>query len=684
MTPEPLPDPILDLAGLAGILPAWVDLSGHVHTTTRETAVALLSAMGLIRAAGDAAEAAAAMRAARAARHLPRAHVARAWRPSDLSLPRGAIEWRLTFETGGIAEGRSAGVLELPALPPGLHELAVGDERCLVIASPAEAPSVADLCGRTRIWGFTGAVHALHSTRNPVGPGDYADLGAAAAALAPLGADFLGINPLHALGAAYPGYSPYSPGHRGFLDTRAIAPDRIPGFEHDSTAQALIAARHGPAANGLIDHEAARAWRDAALRALHRAFADDARAEARAAHDAFRAARGRALADFVLFEALSLRHGGDWRNWPAGIESPEAPGARAFARENPTELDFHAWLQWVADSQLGAAQDAARAAGMALGIYADLAVGVRPDGAEVWARPGVFAMGVSLGAPPDQFSPDGQAWGLAPFSPEGLAAAGYRPFIETIRAVMRHAGLVRIDHILGFDRTFWVPRNGAPGSYVRMPRDVLMAIVRLEAVRASAVVIGEDLGVVPEGLRERMAESHLHGSAVMQFERDFAGDFRPPADYPARAAASVGTHDTPTIAGWWEARDIDWAERLGRTTAEDAARWRGARTEDRRRLLHLLAREGLLPEGIDPASPPDGPLPPALNAAIHRALARAPSAILAVQIDDVLGTVEQANIPGTVDAHPNWRRPVARPVEALAGDPVLAAVARAVASERPR
>jgi 4-alpha-glucanotransferase len=676
MSHEVLPDPILDLAGLMGILPAWVDLDGHVHTTTRETATALLIAMGAIRDGAEAGEAAAARRAADDARRLPTAHVARAWRQFVILIHDDRpIEWRLTFETGGVAEGRGDGGIELPALPPGLHDLALGDERCLVIAAPAEAPSVHAATGRDRIWGFTGAIHALHSART-AGPGDLADLAAAARALAPLGADFLGINPLHALGAAYPGFSPYSPGHRGFLDSRAIAVDRAPGAMPDRPAAAADPAT-------LIDHDAARTARDEALRALWRRFRASGEVEQQAAFEAFVARRGRALADFALYEALSLRHGADWRRWPEGFETPDTPATRAFAAAEAEEIAYHGWLQWLAERHLSDAQEAAREAGMALGLYTDLAVGVRPDGAEVWARPAVFAHGASLGAPPDQFSPTGQAWGLAPYAPAGLADAGYAPFVETIRAAMRHAGLIRIDHILGFDRTFWVPEDGTPGSYVRMPSDVLMAIVRVEANRAGSVVIGEDLGVVPEGLRERMAESGLHGSAVMQFEREGHGDFRRPADYRRRAAASIGTHDTPTLAGWWTMRDIDWAARLGRTGGEAEHHWRAARAEDRRRMLRLLAAEGLLPEGLDPEAPPEA-LSPGLNAAIHRALARAPSAILAVQIDDALGTVEQANIPGTIEEHPNWRRRTARAVEALPGDETLTAVARAVATERPR
>ena len=665
-------DPVLDLAGLAGILPAWVDLAGTVHTTTRETALALLRAMDLIRAAGDAAEVAAALRARDAERVLPDAHLAEAWRPSMLPRPMGGRDWRLVFETGGLAEGRTDGYLELPALPPGLHRLESGDERCLVVAAPPLAPSIPDLTGRERIWGFSGAVHALHSARNPSGRGDFEELAATAEALAPLGAAFLGVNPVHALGVAYGGLSPYSPGHRGFLDTRAVAPDQIAEFAACAEARRLWAPDGKPAA--LIDYVGDATRRGPALRALYHTFRNEAAQEQWNAFARFRESKGVALEHFGLFEALSARFGANWREWPAGHETPDAPAARAFAAANADAIAFHAWLQWQADVQLGAAHERARKAGMTLGIYADIAVGVRPDGAEVWAEPAVFARGVSLGAPPDQFAPSGQSWGLAPFSPLGLAQTGYAPFVATIRAAMRHAGLIRIDHILGFDRAFWVPEDGTTGGYVRMPCDSLMAIVRAEAARSDTAVIGEDLGVVPEGLREKLARSGFHGSAVMQFERDRRGSFRPPRQYRREAAASIGTHDTPTLAGWWESRDIDWAERLGRTDAAGAARWRAERRRDRVRLLRLVATAGLLPVDVDPNNPPTS-LTVSINGAIHALLGRTPSAVAIVQLDDALGAVEQPNIPGTTDEHPNWQRALAARTEELASHPMLAFVA---------
>ncbi|MEM9765655.1 MAG: 4-alpha-glucanotransferase, partial [Pseudomonadota bacterium] len=443
-----------------------------------------------------------------------------------------------------------------------------------------------------------------------------------------------------------PGFSPYSPGHRGFLDTRPL----------------LSLADEAADGGALIDFAAHRLQHDTALRAQFETEVSDPGLAARLT--TYRASKGEALEHFALFEALSERLGADWRAWPAGYEHPDAPGARAFAAAEPQALAFHAWAQMRASEALGAAQHRALQAGMALGIYADLAVGVRPDGAEVWARPGVFARGVSLGAPPDMFAPEGQSWGLAPFSPPGLEADRYTAFAETIRAAAAHAGVLRIDHVLGLERTFWVPEDGTPGGYVRSDRAVLLAILRLEAARRGTVIVGEDLGVVPEGLRDALTASGIYGCSVAMFER-WEGRLRAPWHFRAETLASFGTHDTPTLKGWWQGRDIDWAETLGRADAEEAARQRLARAEDRRTIAALLAEARILPAGIDPAHPP-AEADAALLDAIHALMARASSALVAVQIDDVLGTLEPPNIPGTIDEHPNWRRRHEAAAESLA------------------
>ncbi|MEL7171364.1 MAG: 4-alpha-glucanotransferase [Pseudomonadota bacterium] len=647
-------DALLALARASGILPEWRDLSGALHVTGGDTAFALLRAMGAIEHEAEAEARLAALEAERAARTLPPVHLATAWAPSLLRTPTTARRWQLTFEQGATAEGRADGAVELPALPPGLHRLELddGEEDCLVVAAPDRAPTLADRLGRHRSWGVTGAITALWQGAAAPGAaaiGSYADLARAAEALAPHGAAFIGINPVHSLGHACSGFSPYSPGHRGFLDTRP-----------------LFAVTDNAAEGGaLIDFAAHRQRHDAALRARFEAEMAEPGTPARLT--AFRASMGEAIEHFALFEALSERLGADWRAWPAGYEHPNAPAAQAFSAAEPRALAFHAWAQMRASEALGAAQHRALQAGMALGIYADLAVGVRPDGAEVWARPGVFARGVSLGAPPDMFAPEGQSWGLAPFSPPGLEADRYTAFAETIRAAAAHAGVLRIDHVLGLERTFWVPEDGTPGGYVRSNRAVLLAILRLEAARRGTVIVGEDLGVVPEGLRDALSASGIYGCSVAMFER-WEGRLRAPWHFRAETLASFGTHDTPTLKGWWQGRDIDWAETLGRADTEDAARQRVARADDRRTIAALLAEARILPDGVDPADPP-AEADAALLDAIHALMARASSALVAVQIDDVLGTLEQPNIPGTIDEHPNWRRRHEAAAESLTDHP---------------
>jgi 4-alpha-glucanotransferase len=661
-------DPALDrLAELAGILPSYRDLDKREHVASPETKRALLDAMGLD---GDPVPHLARLEPALGGLPPALACVADAQRTAEPGLSFDA--WRLETEGGDALEGRGT----LPALPPGLHRLYVGEESALLIAAPARAPTPADVArsgGRAgsgaadrdaaRVWGFTGSLYGLHARERATQLGDYDALGAAAEALAAHGADFLGVNPVHALGIASGQFSPYSPSHRGFLNTAHIAVgDGV---------------REAEALPELIDYgEVDR--REARLRARFRNFRDDTGEFA-----AFRQRRGKALEDFALFEALSERHGHeDWRAWPAGFESPDAAEAQRFAAERPGETAFHAWLQWLADAQLGMAQARARAAGMALGLYTDMAVGVRPGGAEVWARPDVFARGVSLGAPPDHFNPHGQTWGLAPLSPLGLARADYRPFVETIRGVLRHAGLARIDHVLGLARCFWVPEGeGAPpGGYVRYPLDLMLALVRLEAWRLGCVVVGEDLGNVPEGLRDRLHEARLYGCTVAQFERDAEERLETPERHRPLSLASFGTHDTPTLKGWWEMHDIDWRVTLGQFDEAQAAEERRQRERDRGRLMELLSAAGIWDDGG--RAPRE--MTPELAAAVHGLLARSNADLLAVQLDDALCVLEQPNFPGTIDEHPNWRRRLPVPVEDLADDPRIARTAEAVRQRRAR
>lgn len=652
-------DAALDaLAAHAGIFDRYRDLAATQFVTSPETKRALLAAMGLDAERPD--DTLRWLQSEEQTRSLPSAVVVPAGQPSDLIVQGRDIEWRLAPDPrtaerlhGGKSQG---GVIALPALPVGLHLIISQERRTLVVAAPEVAPDLAMRGLTAPRWGVTTALYGLRSDDN-LGIGTYRDLAVTAEALGRQGVDFLGINPVHALGAASDTISPYSPSHRAFLNTDHIEP---PG-PVDGTA--------GLRAAELVDYPASRAALDEALRAASRAIDTVEEEDFRA----FRDRSGTALQDFSTFEALSLVHGADWRTWPEDLRRPSSGAVRRFASEYAAEVDYHAYLQWLAENQLAEAQHRAKAAGMALGLYVDLAIGVRPDGAEVWAEPHAFARGVSLGTPPDQFNAKGQVWGLAPMSPLGLQEDLFKPFVDTIRAVTSHAGLARIDHILGFMRCFWVPEDGTPGTYVRYPTDLLLAITKVEAFHAGCIMIGEDLGVLPEGLRERLAESHLYGCSVAQFERGEDGDLRHPADYRPHTLASFATHDTPTVRGFWKGWEIERQQAFGQLDDETAATARQRRDWDRRRLHWLV-------DGASDEPPED--LDGDHIARLHALLGAGACDLIALQFDDIFARLEQPNFPGTVDEYPNWRLKCPVSVGDLDEIPTLGPVRRTVDTRR--
>jgi 4-alpha-glucanotransferase len=657
------------LARLMGVAEQWRDIAGQDHLCGPDTEAALLAAMGI--APGTEADILAEREAAEARRLMPREVVLEAALGGTVHLPRPAA-WTVTDEDGATRRGQG---YDIPFdATPGVFEVAFDDAPPgLVIVAPRRAPAIRDVIGRERLWGVTGPLYGLIGAQS-LGVGDYADLGTAAAMMARHGADFFGINPIHARGAALDGISPYSPSSRTALEPGHIDPRLVPGFEACAAAQAVLAeaAPAIEAARGepLIDY----ALRDSvAAPALHALWAHHMASPGSAAMRAFadwQAQQPDDLTRFALFEALSLRLGSDWRWWGPDHDHPRAPGVAAFAEAHAEEVAYHLWLQWLADTQIAAAQAQARGAGMALGLYLDLAVGVRPDGADAWAHPAAYARGVSLGAPPDHLAPGGQSWGLAPLSPEGLRASGFAPFRAMLRSAMRHAGLVRIDHVLGFQRAFWVPEDGSPGGYVAYPLEAMLALTRLEAHRLGCVVVGEDLGTVPDGLRKALSQSGLYGCAAMQFEFEGAS-FRPPRRYREEVLASWGTHDTPTVRGWLAGRDIDWRAQIGGGFDEAAAR--ANREADSAALHDLLRREGR--ESSDEEAIAD---------TVHALLADSPAAMVAVSLDDALGAVEQPNLPGTVDQHPNWRRRLPVTLDAVDSAPGLKRISGIMAAARPK
>ena len=609
-------------------------MQGVVRVTTPDTQRALLRANGLpAHTDAEVAETLAEMKAVQRAALLPADVVieSNTSRPLQVAC---AVEWTVLADEDNrvLAEGSAEDVISLPPLPDGVHTLRLKVEKDVeettLIVAPEQAPSLGTVTGQQKIWGCVAALYGIASTADKT-LGDYNDLAELASVLGGSGAGFLGVNPVHALGcAALETISPYSPTHRGFLNTDHIAlplPLRTDSVDPED----------------LLNYATHRRMHGTAMR---KAFSDFQSRNDRAENSRFEqfcAERGKDLDDFALFEHLSESHGPDWRAWPAALQN-----AHSARRDGMSEaVLYHKWLQWQADSQLATAQKQARDAGMSLGLYLDLAVGARLGGAESWGDETSVAQGVSIGAPPDHLSPAGQNWQLSAFAPRKLQASRYKAFRQVLRQNMQHCGLLRIDHALGLSRSFWIPEDGSPGGYVQQPFEAFLAIVALEARRAGTVIVGEDLGLVPAGFRADIAARGFYGYSVMQYEKDNKGAFLPVENLRAQSLACFGTHDTPTLAGYWAGHDIAWWEKLGWITTEDAARAVDTRATEKRALAGL---------------PAPTPLPQVATAglrdSIHSRLAESPAAMVAVQLDDILLLKEAQNLPGTVDEHPNWRR----------------------------
>jgi 4-alpha-glucanotransferase len=708
------------IADLLGIQTRHVDALGVVHEPSAETLAALVAAFNL---PPDPIAAAVALQAAREATplrldplHVIAAEVPRPTVPLHLPPDAGVVEWRCDYEDGTSATGRSEvtaaadrpGEAELPLpvpLPLGYHQLILTIGRNNIGVGLAVAPPACYLppCleERARAWGLTTQLYGLHSAHN-WGVGDFADLAALCRGAGSFGAATVGINPLHALFGSEPQHvSPYSPSSRMQLDYLYIDVTAVPGFAEDPAIVALApkAAIKVARASELIDYAAVAALKRPVLEALHHRFctvdllADGGARSARgAAFRAFQAEGGNQLAAFALFEALHeqlYRERGvfSWHDWPAALRDPNSAEVAAFADAHRERVEFFQFLQWEADRQLAAAATAGRASGLSLGLYRDLAVGVNPHGAEAWADQELVAPGVGIGAPPDPLSRAGQDWGLAPVNPLTLKLRGFRPFTAALRANMRHAGILRIDHVMSLQRLYWVPTGNSAmdGAYVDYPFTQLLRLVALESQRAGCAVIGEDLGTVPEGFRDTLRAANLLSYRVVAFERRGDGNFVPPSDYPELATASAATHDLPTLKGFWLGRDIAWRQSLGLypDAAAEAADL-ADRHSSRWQLLEALEREGLmararlgefLPEGAEPVFTAE------LGEAILRFLARSRSRLMLIQLDDIVGEGEQANLPGTTDAHPNWRRRLAAQLEDILAGPEMKRIAALVSEE---
>jgi 4-alpha-glucanotransferase len=632
-------DELRHTAEAAGIETAWRDVTGQTRHIAPDTLRAVLAALGDLPDLSD-----------------PPLHTAEL---GEVFILRGEPgPWRLIREDGtsrdGHADAAGEGRIAIPGIDmPGYHVLQTGDRQRILAVAPPHCWTVADAVGGHRAWGLTAQLYSLRRHADP-GFGDFAALEILGRQAGAHGCAAIAISPVHAQFSADPGrFSPYSPSSRGMLNVlHAAPPVPSPGRPGDGTD--LIDWPHAAA-----DH----------LAALRHAFATASPALA-ADFAAFRAASGEPLERHARFEALhqTFFHADqprwNWRDWPAGLRNPDDPAVAAFAAEQAGEVSFHAFAQFLADRGMQQAQRAARDGGMPIGLIADVAVGTDPGGSDCWRRPQEMLQGLTIGAPPDIFNPGGQNWGVTTYSPHGLRANGYGAFLEMLRASLRHAGGMRIDHVMGLARLWVIPAGASHGAYLRFPLDDLLRLVKLESWRHRAIVLGEDLGTLPDGFRGRLEQAGLAGMRVLWFERD--GDrFLPPATWSPDAVAMTSTHDLPTVAGWWAGRDIDWRASLGNP---DTAPDRHARARDRDALWNAFRESGAadMPE-------PDAehPAPAADAAPAH--IGSSACALALLPLEDALALHEQPNIPGTTDQHPNWRRRLPVPAETMLDTPDVAA-----------
>ena len=552
----------------------------------------------------------------------------------------------------------------------GYHRLHVNGQEIGLAIAPTTCFGIEEATGGRRAWGVAAQVPSLRNgTQRSFG--DFASVANTAQKLAARGADALAISPVHALFPADPSrYSPYGPSSRAFLNVLFGDPALVgqPLSEPDS--------------GELIDWEAAIPRRMAELRKTF-----DATGEAIADRiQSFRAEGGEALVKHATFDALYAHFSGTgargWQGWPREFHDPDGEAVKRFAADHADDIEFYVFAQWLAAQSLDAAQKAAIDGGMSIGLISDLAVGLDSGGSHAWSKPGELLEGLSVGAPPDPLGPHGQDWGLTTFSPAALRAHAFEPLIATLRANIDLCGGIRIDHALGLNRLWVIPHGGsaADGAYLRYPIEDMLRIIALESQRARAVVIGEDLGTVPEGLRGKLEDRDILGMRVLWFEREHGGGYIPPDRWQRKAVAMTGTHDLFTVAGWWSERDIDWAWKLGRASPDSTeAADRENRAREREGLWSALRASGSA-EG----EPPPGDEPRRAVDAATEHVATAPSMLALYPLEDVVGLREQPNLPGTMHEHPNWRRRMPEETGALLEREDVSQRVEAIARKRPK
>lgn len=534
---------------------------------------------------------------------------------------------RTIIEALGAGHARPA----LPSGPPEPTQFFQGDER--------------------RLWGIAVQLYSVRSQAN-WGIGDFGDLAVIVRVAADVGAAAVGLNPLHALFLDRPqDISPYAPNSRCFLNPLYINVDAVADFSGREEFESGIAATR---AGELIDYGRIASLKLKALRQCYDRFRAGGLAH-KTNFEAFRREQGEALMRFSCFEVLKDQHADiAWPQWPDSWRCPSVEDLWRFRRDYDEACGFYEYLQWIADRQLYACTQLAHDLKLGVGLYLDLAVGVDPNGADAWANQGAVLSGFCIGAPPDEFNPAGQNWGLVPFNPHRLADDNFAMFRRVLRASMKYGGAVRLDHVIGLMRLYLIPSSGG-GTYVRYPLEALLNVVAEESHRYRCVFIGEDLGTVPDGFRDIAACHGMWSYRVMLFERTHGGGFKPSPDYPRNAIATFNTHDLPTFKGWMTAHDLAVKNTIGMNAGESG---------DARNHSRQMLREALAPRDAERFS------------SIVAYLAATPSRLAMVCIEDLLDVSDQINVPGTTDQHPNWRRKLPLPIDEWGSYPTFADTVR--------
>ena len=682
------------LASRAGLAVDWIDANGRPQKVTPAVLRSVLSGLG--HPANTAQEIDASLlqlQEVQQTRHLPPlltcdvgvgldlAHYFEPQTPCEIHLEDGS-RINLKLDDNAVLPG---------LVPVGYQHVSIEDQSFTLAVAPQRCYSVGDAVDskNPRVWGLSVQLYAL---RRP-GDGGFGDTQALedlARVAGERGAEALAISPLHAMFSGdSQRYSPYSPSSRLFLNSLYAAPGAILGERALRTAvdaTGLAAELKHLEKLPLIDWPTAAEAKHRLLEALYEGFTHGEH-PLHPDFSSFRHAGGEALENHCRFEAIQEARAQrgeslDWREWPEQWRDPRSTALTHFAEENSTRIGYYAFCQWLIARSLERAQAAARGAGMGIGLIADLAVGADGGGSQAWSRQDELLASLTVGAPPDVLNRTGQGWGISAFSPEGLVRNGFRAFIEMLRANFAHAGGLRIDHVMGLQRLWVIPNDAPPsdGAYLYYPVDDLLRLLTLESHRHQAIVLGEDLGTVPEGLREKLIARSILGMRVLLFEQDNT-HFKPILEWPDNALATTSTHDLPTLNGWWHSRDIDWSARLNLVDAPGEIEWRQHREREREGLRRVLSED---PQNFREESHETDQV---LDAAI-RFLGHTRAPLVLLPMEDALGIEQQANLPGTTDTHPNWSRRLPGDSEALLDDPdaarrlELLACARLQAAER--